>query len=263
MELHYIPTFLKAAEAGAVVLKKYFGQTMQLTEKTHLADVRTKADLESEAAILPILESAFPDFDIHSEENGRKVKDSDYTIVVDPLDGTHNFTLGIPNFTILIALLYKKRSVAGLIYHPLTQAAYYAEEGRGAYLNGQRIHVNTESDSTHATVAYIPGYQNAGRQLGLVASALFGELHIKRLLYSWSGAADASVVACGRAEAMIYDGNEIYDYSASKIICREAGAKITDIDGKPEPDDLGNCFLVSNGTALHEQILAAWRKVRS
>lgn len=262
MNLEYIPAFLEAAKAGGVVLREYFGKNLAGKEKTHRADVQTEADLAAEAAIMPILNKAFPTFDIHAEENGRTRRDSEYTIVIDPLDGTHNFVLGIPNFTIIIALLYKKRAVAGLIYHPMINQSYYAEEGKGAFCDGAPIHVSNEPDSSKAVVAYVPGYNNAGRQVGPVASALFGDLTIKRFLYSWSSAADGCLLAAGRIGAMIYDGNEIYDYAASKVICREAGAKITDINGNPEPDDMSNVFLISNGTSLHEKVLESWKRVR-
>lgn len=261
--MQYIPIFLEAAKAGAEVLRKYFGESLEATTKTTGADLQTKADLESEAAILPILEKAFPTFDILSEERGHTVNGSEYTIVVDPLDGTNNFVAGLPNFTILIALLHNKRAIAGLIYFPMLNSACYAEEDRGAFFNEARIHVNSEADSSRSAVAYVPGYTNSARETGRVMNALNAELNIKRVHYNWSGAGDGAMLARGRIEAMMYDGNQIYDYAASKVICREAGAKITLIDGSPELGDMGNVFLVSNATDLHEKILTSWRKVRT
>lgn len=260
--MQYIPVFLEAAKAGGKIVREYFGKNLETIAKTSAADFRTKADVESETAILAILEKAYPEFDILSEERGETLNGSEYTIVVDPLDGTNNFVSGIPNFTILITLLRGKHAIAGLIYHPMIDAAYYAEDGKGAFLNGAPIRVNNESDATHAALSFTAGYGNYAQQAGIVTSALYDNLHLKRVLSNWSGAADACLVACGKLEAIINDGNEAYDVVASKIIGREAGAKITDINGNPEQDDTNTVFLMSNGTSLHEKILESWRKVR-
>lgn len=260
-EFEYIPTFLEAAKAGGKIVREYFGKNISVIEKTTAADLRTKADLESEGAILPILEKAFPEFNIFSEERGHTDKGSEYTIYVDPLDGTNNFFLGIPNFTVLISLLYGKECIAGLIYHPMTDLACYAEKGMGAFANGLQIHVNSENDPGKAAICFTAGYDNSARLVGPMMTALKKELNHKRTLFSWSGAADACLVACGKAEALINDGNEIFDYAANKLIVREAGGKITDLEGKVLTDDTQKTFLMSNGTGLHEKILTAWRTV--
>lgn len=260
-KMQYIPFFIEAAKAGGKIVREYFGKNISVIEKTTAADLRTKADLESEGAILQILEKAFPEFNIFSEERGHIDKGSEYTIYVDPLDGTNNFFLGIPNFTVLISLLYGKECIAGLIYHPMTDLACYAEKGMGAFANGLQIHVNSENDPGKAAICFTAGYDNSARLVGPMMTALKKELNHKRTLFSWSGAADACLVACGKAEALINDGNEIFDYAANKLIVREAGGKITDSEGKVLTDDTQKTFLMSNGTGLHEKILTAWRTV--
>lgn len=258
----YIPAFVEAAKAGGGLIREYFGKNISVIEKSTAADLRTKADLESEAAILPILEKAFPDFNINSEERGFTDKGSAYTLYVDPLDGTHNFFLGIPNFAVIIALLHGTECVAGLIYQPMTGLACFAEKGKGAFANGVPLRVNAEADPKKAAICCVAGYNNAARIIGPLMISLRETLEHKRTLFSWCGATDACLVACGKVEALINDGNEIYDYAASKVICREAGALITDRQGKLLSDDTISAFLISNGTDLHDKILAAWRKVR-
>ena len=95
---------IKAAVAGGKITKKYFGKVLELEGKTRPSDFRTKADLESEKAIIKILEKSFPTYNIISEEAGEINKNSEYTFEIDPLDGTNNFVLGIPYFSIGIGL---------------------------------------------------------------------------------------------------------------------------------------------------------------
>ena len=105
MNINYKETLIEAAHAGGEILKKYFGQTLNLIEKSTASDFKTEADIGSERAILTILRNKFPKYNIHSEEEGKFDNGSEYTIIVDPLDGTNNFVLGIPNFS-----LHKSRS---------------------------------------------------------------------------------------------------------------------------------------------------------
>lgn len=79
------------------------------------------------------------------------------------------------------------------------------------------------------------------------------------MMHSWCGASDACLIACGKAEVLINDGNEIFDYAANKLIVREAGGKITDLAGNLLTDDAQKTFLLSNGTDLHERVLTVWR----
>jgi myo-inositol-1(or 4)-monophosphatase len=260
-ELQYIPVFLRAAHAGAEVLMKYFGESLVTTQKTTYADIQTKADLDSEAAILSILEKGFPQFNILSEERGDTKNGSEYTIVVDPLDGTNNFSCGIPNFTITVALFHGKSLLAGLIYHPTTSTAYYAEAGKGAYCNNRKMSVNAESELQKTAISYVPGYVTARTMSPYMMSALVEELKIKRFHHNWSGAADACFFAAGRIESVIIDQCQLYDFAAGKLIAREAGAKITSFDGGPSEDDTVDRFIMTNGTAIHEPILKVWQKV--
>lgn len=95
-----IEKVIEAAKARGEVLTKYFGQSIETTRKITAADFVTKADVESERAILDMLAAAFPEYAIRSEERGRIGKESAFVFAVDPLDGTNNFVLGIPNFSI-------------------------------------------------------------------------------------------------------------------------------------------------------------------
>lgn len=255
-----IEPIIDAAKAGGKIIRAYFGQTLEKTQKTSISDFRTKADLESESTILSILEKHFPAFSIHSEEVGIIDKHSDYRFIIDPLDGTGNFSLGLPNFAVSIGLMHHNSVIAGVIYHPITEEAYHATKGAGAFIDGIRLRVNSESNITHAAVASTCGYstkeKNMRQSMLNMQQALFN-INVKRFIHSWAPTYDYCLLASGRIEAMINYGNELYDHIAGKLIMREAGAEITRFDGALEKDDASCYFLATNGTNIHAQILEA------
>lgn len=250
-----IEDIVEAAKAGGEKLRGYFGQTLELEQKSAVADFRTQADLDSEQAILKVLAKKFPDHNIFSEEAGYIRKNSEYTFVIDPLDGTNNFSLGIPNFTVSIGLLKNDVCIAGVIYVPLLDLTYYAEEGKGAFCNGKRITVNKENSFTNVTLSYTCGYTTSLQFEGELLAKLRA-LNIKRFLTNWSPAFDFCLLASGKIEAVISNDIEIYDYVAGKIIAREAGAIITDFSNDLQNDREASRFVISNCEKTHNQLIA-------
>jgi myo-inositol-1(or 4)-monophosphatase len=245
---------IRIAEAGGQVLKKYFGQSLKWVEKSTVADFSTKADLESEAVILRILSKEFPDYNIYSEEKGMIEKNSEYTFIVDPLDGSNNFILGIPDFSISIALLKNDEIISAIIHNPTLSRTYYTEKGKGAFLSNKRLRVNKNADIKRATIVYTSNYVYSRDYSSRLVKNL-NKKRVKRTLTNWSPALDFCLLASGKIEAIINNGNDVYDFVAGKLIAREAGALITDFKGKKELNDKNKIFLASNGTKIHQQLL--------
>jgi myo-inositol-1(or 4)-monophosphatase len=245
---------IKAAHASGKVLRKYFGKALTIVEKSTAFDLQTEADLGSEKVILKILKAEFPKYNIHSEEQGEINNKSDYTIVIDPLDGTNNFVLGIPNFTVSIAILYKNESIAGVVYQPIIDKTYFAEKGKGAFLGKRKINVNNVTDYERITIGYGCGYQTKRDYLSQLINALHENTH-KRILLNWSPAYDFCMLASGKIESLISDNWELYDYAAGKLIAIEAGAKIIDFTGKKEDNFTNSKFIASNGIKTSNYIL--------
>ena len=144
---------IEAARKGGAVVKAYFGSELEAKEKSHTSDVITRADLESEEAVLQALASAFPEANVLSEEEGFIDRHSQYTFVVDPLDGSNNFILGIPNFSVSIGLLKEDKVVFGVVHAPMLDRTYLASKDKGAFLNDKRISVNRNSDARRASLS--------------------------------------------------------------------------------------------------------------
>ncbi len=134
-----------AREAGALLME-YFRRRVAIEYKGD-ADLVTIADRKSEALIRQRLHEHWPSHDILGEEGGLQDTGSDYRWYVDPLDGTTNFAHGFPVFCVSMALEYKGKRIAGVIYDPTRDELFAAEQGSGAYLNDQRIRVSKTANS--------------------------------------------------------------------------------------------------------------------
>lgn len=250
----HIQPIIDSALKGGEVLRGYFGQALETTQKSSLADFRTKADLESEQAIIDYLTRHFPDFNILSEERGRLDRGSDYTFVIDPLDGTCNFVLGIPNFSISIALFQGRTLIAGVIHAPILSQTYHAQKTRGAYRNGERIQVSGVTEVSQSMVAQTCSYLTPDEEITSTIVRAHAK-DVKRIMTNWSPAFDYCLLASGKIEGMINHGAELYDFSAGKLIAAEAGAVITGYNGLPTVDDHEPFFVASNCRALHSTFL--------
>lgn len=245
---------LKAADLGGSVHRHYFGKQLKITQKSIAADLQTQADLESERQIVRYLKKHFPGYCIRAEEETNLNTSSPYCFVIDPLDGTRNFVMGIPYFSVSIALTYQGKVVAGVVQHSALGKSYYAEAEKGAMSDGKRLRVNQVKDISRASVVYTCNYTRDRMRVARQYSKLI-ELNISRLVSNWSPALDYCLLASGRIEAIVQYGNEDYDYFAGLFIAREAGAKITDLKGKKPKSDNQSHLLSSNGTQIHGQLL--------
>lgn len=246
---------IAAAKAGGEILRRRFGNHGRVSRKSTAADVQTEADLEAERVILEELGRAFPDASIVAEESGRRDGSSRQTLVVDPLDGTNNFVLGIPHFAVSLALLEAGQLAAAVVHQPILRQTFWASRAGGAWQDGARLQVNQQGDVQQATVAQVYPYRVTSAEVGERTDGLW-QLGCRRVLLAWAPALDFCLLASGKIEAIVHFGSEFYDYAAGKLIAREAGARVTTLDGKPESDDSNRLFVASNGTALHDQLIA-------
>jgi myo-inositol-1(or 4)-monophosphatase len=243
-------SIIRAAESGGEVIRKYFGQDLKVVQKSFPSDVYTKADIEAEAAILKVFAKELPSFNIFSEETGEIRKNSNYTLIIDPLDGSNNFVLGIPYFSSAIALLKNDKLLASVVHDPIQKKTYYAEKGNGAYCNKKKLEVSKVNSWEQSTIVYITNY-TVKREAHKVIIDRVEKKQVKRVLRNWSPALDFCMLASGRIEVVINNVSEIYDHIAGKLIAREAGAMITDFEGNKEKNDMNSRFIASNGTKLH------------
>lgn len=240
-------------ETDAIVMR-YFGGTVAATAKPD-ATLVTAADTEVEQRLRERIGEAFPDHGFLGEELGESGGAGEARWVIDPIDATHNFVRGIPIFGTLLALERDGELVLGVASAPAIGQRWSAALGAGArvrFNGGERpIHVSAVERVEEAQLCYA-SVRNAER-----SGMLPGLQALVRRSWRDRGFGDFwahMLVAQGSAEAMFEHGVKPWDLAALAVIVREAGGRLTDLEGRPSWS--GPYAVTSNGL-LHEQVLEA------
>lgn len=243
----------KACMKASRSLIRDFGEIEKLqVSRKGPGDFVTKTDKKVENVIIEELEKARPNYGFIAEETGEKKKDSEFNWIIDPIDGTSNFMHGIPHFAVSIALEKNGEIISGMICDPIKNENFYAEKGRGAYLNNRRIRV-----SSRKNLDEIIGLYGCPPMSKIKGNIFFDQIkkasmYIHKLRNYGSAALDFAYVASGRADFAWYDHLKYWDYAAGQIILLEAGGTISDFTGKGF--DKKNETFISNSIA-HDQVL--------
>jgi myo-inositol-1(or 4)-monophosphatase len=249
-----------ARRAGELVLER-FRTEVEVSLKGR-ANVVTDADLASERLILDYVADEYPDFGILSEESAPVAGSSPYTWVVDPIDGTRNFAEGIPHFCVVVAIAEGDRVVCGVTYDPVRDELFAAQEGHGAFLNGQIIRVSDRQDIDEAVLGFDLGYNFDQAKLLLeLAAGVWPRVQGYRLM--GSSALSLAYAACGRIDLYFHHSLSAWDIASGVLLAREAGGQVLDRATLEEATLFSPGLIVSN-PALVEQFIAltdgaAWR----
>ncbi|MBU0706496.1 MAG: inositol monophosphatase family protein [Patescibacteria group bacterium] len=242
------------AKRGGEKLTENFGKLKRNKIQSKGAhDLVTVLDKEVEQMYVNAIKKQFPDHGIIGEEGSSKNEDAEYVWILDPLDGTRNYTIEVPFYATTICLLKDKEPVVTVIYVPPLDKLYSAAAGQGAFLNGQKIHVSNETELIKSSILYCHstdqhGVEAAEKYAAKLKMAAFNADRFR------SAGAEMGMVAEGLAEAYLLDGLPVWDLAAGALLIREAGGKATDFSGRQwKPGDKN--ILVSNGTGIHWEIL--------
>jgi len=245
-----------AREAGALLMD-YFDQHVKVEYKGE-ADLVTVADRKSEALIRERLRQYWPTHDILGEEGGLQDTGSDYRWYVDPLDGTTNFAHGFPVFCVSMGLDYKGSRIAAVIYDPTRNELFAAEQGSGAYLNQQRIHVSKTANLAECLVATgFPSYKRHKNPNIFFYHQI--TLHTHGVRRAGSAALDLCCVACGRFDGFWEFNLNPWDTAAGVLIVEEAGGTVTDF--KAGPFQLNSRETLASNGLVHSAMLSEFEQV--
>jgi myo-inositol-1(or 4)-monophosphatase len=240
-----------AREAGALLLERANGP-LETRQKGARGDLVTASDRASEELIVARLLGSFPNSAVLGEEDGMRAGTSDERWIVDPLDGTTNYAHGYPLYCVSIAYERAGEVLAGAIYAPVLDELYAAERGAGAACNGKPIAVSEHATLHESLVCtgFVPAkYERNGENFARLS-------HLAQAVRrDGSAALDIAFVACGRFEAFWEFDLKAWDVAAGGLIAREAGGRVTAIDGSPYAVD-GGSFLATN-ELVHDEMLAA------
>ena len=263
-----ITVMTRAARKAAPRLRRDFGEVEQLqVSKKGPGDFVSMADKRAEQSIVEELRNARPDWGLLLEEGGEIEGDpTKPRWIVDPLDGTTNFLHGIPHFAISIAVEERrpggKSEIShGMVYQPLTDESYWAEKGRGAWLNERRLRVSGRRYLDEALIG--TGIPHLGRgeteSWGKIYSAVAPEVcGIRRF---GSASLDLAWVAAGRMDGFWEDDLDIWDTAAGVILVKEAGGFLSDYRGQDRSFERRE-YLAANGelhSKLHKLVAGALR----
>jgi myo-inositol-1(or 4)-monophosphatase len=243
-----------AADAGQTMLK-YFNSAASNPEMKHDRTVVTKADTDINSHVIEVLKNETPGYSIWGEEQSFILKDSKYTWVCDPVDGTMPFSKCLPISTFSLALVNSEgHSVLGVVYDPFQDRLYEAVKGHGAFLNGTKISVSETDKLEGSTIdneMWINGdeeitfddprdvFNKAGVQMTTLCSLVI----------------TGCLVAQGSYDATIFGNGKPEDIAALAIIVTEAGGKVTDLFGEDQRYDTNiKGAIVSNGK-IHDKII--------
>ena len=228
-----------ARSAGALLRSHY--ERGVATEYKGEADLVTVADRESEALLVDRLHAQWPDYGIVGEEGTRSRMECEYRWYIDPLDGTTNFAHGFPAFCVSMGLEHRPPGtpvgadgdlVAGVIYDPLRDQMFVTEKGRGAYLNGEPIHVSSAETLAESLIAtgFPSRKRHANPNVHFYQEITLRSHGVRR---AGSAALDLAYTACGRLDGYWEFNLNPWDTSAGVLLVREAGGTVTYVDGSP------------------------------
>lgn len=254
-------TLLSALQKGGDALMARLGKTSAATVKESISSVVTEADLAAEKVILEILQNTAEQYNVITEEAGYIDHRSEFTWVVDPLDGTSNFAAGLPWFGVIIALLHKETPVLGGMYLPVYEELYVTEHGKGSWKNGEEIRVSDSLKLEEQLVAYSFDFSATPGKTESEMVILQSLSKKVRNIRSTNSLVDFCYAADGRLGAALNQTTKIWDIAVPWLMISEAGGKVTDIRGKEIQFDVSagafdrNYTILASGTGLHRQLI--------
>ena len=243
---------LAARRGGNILIRKIPKLAKLDVKQKGRNDFVSEADYAAEGAVIDVIKKHYPDHAIIAEESGEQ-GESEYTWIIDPLDGTTNYLHGFPVFCVSIGLMHKGRIECGVVYDPLRQELFTASRGQGAQLDGHKIRVTGRVDLERALLGTGFPYRDSNMAIApymkMLEKAITETAGIRRC---GAAALDLCYVAAGRLDLFWETGLAIWDLAAGALIIREAGGIITGLDGSE--DFLQTGHVLTGTPRIHREV---------
>ena len=259
MKTSFKKTAIDAAKSAGLLLKRNIGRRHTIEFKG-VIDVVTEMDIKAEDMIMKTIKARFPEHGILTEESFEQKSGSEYRWIIDPLDGTTNYSHGFPIFCVSIALEREGEIILGVVFNPMLNELFTAEKGKGAYLNSKRIRVSGISELTKSLLA--TGFPYDVRTSPDNNISHFANLAVRAQAIRRAGSAalDMCYVACGRFDGFWELKLKPWDTAAAMLIIKEAGGIVTDFNGSAFSLYSGET-LASNGL-VHDEMIEVLNAVK-
>lgn len=243
---------IPAVLQGGQILRDNLDQIKTITQKSNRRDIVTNIDLEVEKVLIDAIKNNFPDHAILSEEAGAIVGQSEYRWLIDPIDGTVNYSHGHPPFRIAVCLLATDVPILTILYGPTRDQLFVAEKGKGAWLNNQPIQVSANTELANSIFMIHLSSQEIPRLRTINSLERVFE-HTAHVRMFGSGSAAMSYIAEGRYDVFYNLATNPWDIIPGALLIEEAGGKVTDIMGEKISLD-STSVLATNGHVHAEMI---------
>lgn len=253
MDSKYLPFALDLAREAGLIMKQNFILGMKKEWKADNSPI-TETDMAIHTLVESAIKREFPEHSILSEEGDESTftPGNEFVWVCDPVDGTHNFAHGIPTATFMLSLVRDGVPILGIIHDPFMDRMFYAEKGKGAFLNGQPIHVSESPVLKRTTIGI-------GKTKGI--ANLFPVMeHLKdhgvRMISGLSIGYMGALVAAGELTATLFGDTTPHDTVAIQILVEEAGGKATNFYGQvSERYDRDVDGQVASNGVIHDELI--------
>ena len=239
---------IDASNAAAKLIRSYFKGNFIVDIKEDMTPV-TEVDIKAENTIKEIILNTFPDYGFYGEETCRENKNSEYTWLVDPIDGTKGFVRGYPFFSTQIALMHHDEIILGVSNAPIFDEIIFAEKGKGAWMNNKQMHISNTKDIVSSTIstgnlktiALSENWMNLGKIVSKADRIRgYGDFYHYHLL------------ASGKIDVVIESDVNILDVAALSLIIEESGGVFTDFQGKRS--NLDTTSVIASNPNLYSSI---------
>tara|TARA_Y100001970_G_C14025464_1_gene745790 strand:+ start:23 stop:826 length:804 start_codon:yes stop_codon:yes gene_type:complete len=240
-------------EVGKIHLN-YFGNTNSILRKSSDIDLVTEADIKSEKLIISRIQQTYPEHSIISEESKNIINTSEYTWVIDPLDGTTNFAHNLPIFSVSIGLKKGNKTICAVVFNAAADKCFYSDYSNGSYLNDKQI--NTTNSIYLSDCLLATGFPYIHDSKYDLSFKIFKEFYDQTRGVRRLGAAslDLCFVAMGRFDGFYEFNLKPWDICAGSLIAKEAGCKVTDWNGNELNPDGRRILCASN--EIHNKMVS-------
>jgi len=249
-----------AARSAGIFLARHFWRWHRGTGKYKAnSELVTWCDKSSENIIIKQLKKAFPDYGFLSEESGQSKNRTTMHWIIDPLDGTTNFSIHHPLFSTSIALAYGNEVVMGVTYSPILKEMYWATKKGGSWRDGKRLHVSKNKNLKKSLITFCHGTGAANTEKSYKLERHFHNINFHTRHFG-STTMELAMLAAGSAEAHLVPGGKVWDIAAGTILVKEAGGKVTDWQNNEW--HIGSKTILASNNVMHKTILAELKKIK-
>ncbi len=239
-------TLISALRISGKTLLEYFNKPGEIKHKESQSSIVTEADFASDLVITKIIREKFPEHNMISEETGFEDRNSEYTWVIDPLDGTSNFASGIPWFGVLISVFRNNVPVMGGAYLPVSDLLYFAEKGKGALKNDVPLNMVMNKELKNSLIAFSVDYTDDEAFLNKAIKIYKYIIKGSRNIRSTNSVVDFIYVAEGKIGGCINLYTKVWDICGLGLIIKEAGGIMKDIYGNDIHFSITKDIMVTN-----------------